>query len=92
MNITRKHWRAEVVWDDSRIIGGAWGSVKDALAVQRRFECRSVGFVLADNERGMVLAGSVNVSGNVTGCIAIPRSQIRKVIRLRPCAAPEEPR
>jgi len=75
-------WRVEVEWQDSQVIGGSWEPIPDLLARRKRVRCRSVGFVLADDRRGIVLASSVN-GANAAGVTIIPRRQIVKRRRLR---------
>lgn len=78
-----KLWRVEVEWQDSQVIGGSWEPIADLLARREKaVRCRSVGFVLADDKYGIVLAGSVN-GANATGVTIIPARQIVKRRRLR---------
>ena len=75
--------RVEVEWQDSQVIGGSWEPIVDLLARREKsVRCRSVGFVLADDGRGIVLASSVN-GANATGVTIIPRRQIVKRRRIR---------
>ena len=48
--------RLEVVWEDSRLLGGSWGPVRDFLRQRKTTRCRSVGYALTDDRRGIVLA------------------------------------
>ena len=75
-------WRVEVEWQDSQVIGGSWEPITDLLARRKRVRCRSVGFVLADDKRGIVLASSGN-GANAAGVTIIPLRQIVKRRRLR---------
>jgi hypothetical protein len=75
-------WRVEVEWQDSQVIGGSWEPIPDLLARRETVTCHSIGFVLADDKRGIVLASSVN-GGNAAGVTIIPRRQIVKRRRLR---------
>jgi hypothetical protein len=78
-----KHlWRIEVEWQDSQVIGGSWEPITDLLARRKTVRCRSVGFVLADDKRGIVLASSIN-GANAAGVTIIPFRQIVKRRRLR---------
>ena len=72
---TRK--RLEVHWTDSQISRDGWESIKGILARRDTVRCQSVGYVLADDKDGVVLAGSLN-AGNAVGVITIPASQIVK--------------
>jgi hypothetical protein len=78
----QKVWRLEVEWSDSQVIGGSWEPIRALLKRRKSVHCHSVGFVLADDERGVVLAASVN-GANATGVTIIPVSQIVKRRRLR---------
>ena len=65
----------EVRWRDSQLVGGSWEPIGELLARRASVRCRSVGFVLADDRQGVVLAASVN-GGNAAGVTIIPRRQI----------------
>ena len=72
----------EVTWVDSLLFTGGWES-RDSVMHLRRHVCqRSVGYVLADDRRGIMLAGSLGQGGNVFGSLMIPRAQIVKKRRL----------
>lgn len=85
MKDTRKAWRVEVHWDDSTIPHRGWQDVNETLSSRERrsTRCTSVGFLLADDDRGVVLAGSVH-GGEAAGVVMIPRGAIVDVIRLKP--------
>ena len=73
----------EVEWQDSQVSLGGWGSIRGHLKRRfRRTVCYSIGYVLADDKRGITIAGSVN-GVNATGVVTIPRRQIVKRRRLR---------
>jgi hypothetical protein len=78
----KRLWRLEVEWADSQVIGGSWEPVRAILKRRKDVRCYSVGFVLADDERGIVLAASVN-GANATGITVIPAAQVVKRRRLR---------
>jgi hypothetical protein len=80
----RKAWRLEVEWLDSYVELSSWTPIKQMVKNRRHLKtrCVSVGFVLADDKRGVMLAGSVH-EGNATGVIVIPASQIVKRRRLQ---------
>jgi hypothetical protein len=78
----KRPWRVEVEWQDSQVIGGSWEPITDLLARRKTVRCRSVGFVLADDKRGIVLASSIN-GANAAGVTIIPFRQIVKRRRLR---------
>jgi hypothetical protein len=80
--VTRKLWRLEVEWTDSQLLGGSWEPVRDIVKRRETVRCYSVGFVLADDKRGVILASSVN-GRNAAGVVVIPASQIVKRRRLR---------
>jgi len=66
---------ATVVWEDSRLLDSEWQSVKSALRQRRTTRAVSVGFVLADDEQGVVLAAN-RIAGDVAGVTVIPRRAI----------------
>jgi hypothetical protein len=72
-----------VDWLDSQVIGGSWEPITNLLARRKSVRCHSVGFVLADDERGIVLASSVN-GANATGVTIIPARQITARRKLAP--------
>jgi hypothetical protein len=80
--IKRKHWRIEVEWSDSQVIGGSWEPIRSLLKRRESVRCYSVGYVLADDKRGLILAASIN-DANATGITIIPASQVTKRKRLR---------
>lgn len=73
----------EVVWDDCLLFTGGWESHEAVMGQRRRIRQRSVGYVLADDEKGIMLAAALSQGGNVFGAHVIPRAQIVKVRRLR---------
>lgn len=66
----------EVVWDDCLLMTGGWEPHDDVMAMRKRICQRSVGYVLADDEQGVVLAAALSQGGNVFGAHIIPASQI----------------
>lgn len=76
------HWRVEVQWDDSTILRDGWQAIDDVLQRRDAVRCLSVGFVLADDKRGIVLASSIHGS-EAAGITMIPRRAIVKRKRLR---------
>jgi hypothetical protein len=80
----RKAGRLEVEWLDSYIELSSWTPIKRMVRNRRHMEsrCVSVGFVLADDKRGVMLAGSVH-GANATSVIVIPAGQIVKRRRLQ---------
>lgn len=82
MRPSKKHYRVEVEWMDSTILPGGWRTIGDALSSRKAVECNSVGFVLADDKKGVVVASCVH-GNEVAGVTIIPRGQVKKVRRLR---------
>jgi len=82
--VKAKAWRVEVEWLDSYVELSSWTPIKRLVKNRRKLEtrCVSVGFVLADDKRGVMLAGSVN-GGNATSVVVIPAGQIVKRRRIR---------
>lgn len=80
-----KPWRMEVRWLDSTILHEGWRPVTDILERKARLgatRCTSVGFVLADDDVGITLAGSVH-GNEAAGIVHIPRGAIVRRRRLR---------
>lgn len=84
---TSKHWRMEVEWVDSTLTHQeGWVTITSALARRKRRDavrCLSVGFVLADDDAGIVLAATVH-GNEVAGITHIPTGAIVGRKRLRP--------
>ena len=78
----RKVWRLEVEWEDSVVLHDGWEEVADILKRRKTTRCLSAGLVLADDDKGVVLASSVHGSEAV-GVTIIPRSAVRKRRRLK---------
>lgn len=80
---TEEHWRLEVAWDDSTVNNGRWVDIDDVLSAENRAvtRVRSVGFVLADDDIGIVLAASVH-GHEASGVVHIPRGSVRERHRL----------
>lgn len=73
----------EVLWLDCQLFVGGWEAHSEVMRRRGKVFQRSVGYVLADDKKGIVLTGSLAQGGNVFGTVSIPRAQIRKVRRLR---------
>lgn len=73
----------EVEWEDSSFLADqGWVTMRDALKNRSITRCRSVGLILADDKRGIVLASSVHGQWTA-GVLMIPRSQVLRRRRLR---------
>jgi hypothetical protein len=79
---SKKHWRVEVLWEDSTVWQKGWEKVDEILEERDSVRCLSVGFILADDKRGMVLAASIH-GDEAAGISMIPRSAIVSSKRLR---------
>jgi hypothetical protein len=73
----------EVTWNDCLLFTGGWEAHDAVMRQRRRIRQRSVGYVLEDDKRGIVLAAALSQGGNVFGAHVIPRAQIVRVRRLR---------
>jgi hypothetical protein len=78
----KHHWRMEVLWEDSTVWQKGWEEIEDVLGKRNAVRCLSVGFVLADDDRGIVLAASVHGTQAV-GITMVPQRSILKNKRLR---------
>jgi hypothetical protein len=76
-------WTVE--WRDSHAWNGGWRPAKAYLGKRERDpRMFSVGFVLADDKKGIVLANSIDPTlGTATEVIAIPRGAIVSRRRLK---------
>ena len=77
----KRHWRVEVEWEDSTVLQRGWYEIRDALERRDSVRCLSVGFVLADDDKGVMLAASIH-GNEAAGITVIPKSAIRKRRRL----------
>jgi hypothetical protein len=76
--------RLEVTWYDAASLTSAWDDLDAVLSKEGRslVRIRSVGYVLADDKRVLILAGSVH--GKRVGSVTIiPRKSVLKRKRLR---------
>jgi hypothetical protein len=73
----------EVFWTDSQLSTGGWESHAATMRGRKQVNQRSVGYVLADDKRGVMLAGSLSQGHNVHGVVTIPAGQITKRRRVR---------
>jgi hypothetical protein len=80
----QKTRRLEVEWLDSYVELSSWTPIRRMVRNRRKLatRCLSVGFVLADDKRGVMLAGSVH-GHSATSVIVIPAGQILARRRLR---------
>jgi hypothetical protein len=81
-----RHWRLEVEWVDSTVMHDGWQPIEAILDHRRRKDaprCLSVGFVLADDDDGVVLAASIH-GNEAVGVTVIPA---QAVVRRRRLAA-----
>ena len=73
----------EVVWLDCQLQTGGWESHRATMRGRGRIFQRSVGYVLADDKKGVMLANSLSQGGNVYGVATIPAAQIVSRRRVR---------
>jgi hypothetical protein len=81
---TRKAWILDVTWEDAAALRGPWDEL-DAVRSRRGrslVRVHSVGYVLVDDKRSLVLARSVH-GKRVGGVAIIPHSAVVKRRRLR---------
>jgi hypothetical protein len=83
--LAKKYWRLEVEWVDSHTGGNGWQPVHEYLRKKhRRPMLTSVGYLLADDKKGVVLANSVDPNyNNAAEVISIPIEAIIRRRRLR---------
>lgn len=73
----------EVIWEDTLLFTGGWESHANVMRLVRRIRQRSIGYVLQENKKRIVLAGALSQGGNVFGAHVIPASQIISKRRVR---------
>jgi hypothetical protein len=66
----------EVIWADCLLFTGGWEAHSAVMGQVRDINQRSVGYVLRDNKKGIVLAAALSQGGNVVGAHVIPAAQI----------------
>ena len=81
--------RAIAVWWEDAFSHDPWTHDADSLIKQRCLVV-SVGMELANDEKGIVIAVSMNAAGQRGGLWKIPRGMIRKVRVLGTLEAPDE--
>lgn len=76
--MTKKEKLLCVEWDDASSVD-CWQARERAVAEDcRPYRCRTVGFLIAENEKSVLLAQSLSQNDKVQGSFQIPRTQIRK--------------
>jgi hypothetical protein len=73
---TKKLPLVEVIWADCLLFTGGWEAHSDVMRQVRDINQRSVGYILQDNKKRIVLAASLSQGGNVFGAHVIPAAQI----------------
>jgi hypothetical protein len=73
----------EVIWADCLLFTGGWEAHADVMRQVRDIRQRSVGYILQDNKRGIVLTAALSQAGNVFGTQVIPAAQIISRRKLR---------
>lgn len=75
--------RVEVEWVDSTVIGGAWRLIEDIVSEYTDApKCLSVGFLIGDDDKSVILAASVH-GNEATGITIVPKTAIVRRKRLR---------
>lgn len=82
-NYLKKLPLLEIVWTDSQLSTGGWESHSETMRGRGRIYQRSIGYMLADDKHGVMLAGSLSQGSNVHGVVTIPASQIVKRRKVR---------
>jgi hypothetical protein len=82
-NYTKPLPLLEIVWSDSQLSTGGWESHSATMRGRKRVYQRSIGYILADDKQGVMLAGSLSQGSNVHGVVTIPASQIVKRRKIR---------
>jgi hypothetical protein len=78
---------AYVEWVDTASVSAIWQDREEALKQADAFlaPIAAAGFLLADEERGVILALLYNDHNDDAGhVVVIPRSAIRKLVQVRP--------
>ena len=73
----------EVIWSDCLLFTGGWEAHASVMRQRRAITQRSVGYILADDKKGIVLTESLSQGGNVYGTVVIPAAQIVRRRKLR---------
>jgi hypothetical protein len=86
--VTPKHPPVVYVeWADTASISADWQDREEALGQADAFlvPCTAAGFLLADEERGIILSLLYNAQHDDVGhVVVIPRSAVRKLVITRP--------
>ena len=77
-----KRPKVEVTWQDAAALVGPWDDLSAVLKDRTLVRVHSVGYVLADDRRVLVLARSIH-GARVGGVAIIPKRAIVKRKRLR---------
>lgn len=71
-----------VKWEDSASMG-RWRSFQNLREEGKPVECESVGYLAANTAKKITLVQSVNVEGDCTDTISIPKKCINRMSTLR---------
>ena len=82
LSAKKRHRRVEVAWADS-VATSRWTEITEVMKQRGLTRIVSVGFVLADDKRGLVLASSLH-GNEAAGVAHIPRSAILAVRTVAP--------
>lgn len=80
--MSSKRLKVEVTWQDAAALNGPWDDLDAVLKDRALVLVHSIGYVLADDRRVLVLARSIHGS-RVGGVAIIPKRAIVKRRRLR---------
>ena len=79
----------EVLWVDSTG-RGEWHQPEEAAELLDKMDCRSVGYLVSEDERGVVIALGAGGLGQYLDSMAIPRQAILTLARLSREESPDE--
>lgn len=80
----RKLPLVRIEWDDSSSRRATWSQLEDLQGdADVHLRCTSVGWLLKQNERALVIAGHRSASGQYGGDMTIPRCAVTKIRRLK---------
>lgn len=73
--------KVEVEWEDSVLLHGGWNSINEAVDIEEVVMCMSVGYVIKDTKKGLILASGLH-NDQVAGVTVIPKSAVRTITTL----------
>lgn len=71
-----------VEWEDAVLAGGGWTKIEDAKAFDPA-PCKSVGWAVIEDDKAIVLAGTVGDDTDCGAIVVIPMPWVTRIVELK---------